>query len=60
RVVGIRPDSEFEIRAGMVFHVLSWIIDQEPTDYVVSDTVLVTETGGEVLTTFPRDPMVIY
>ncbi|MGH3661722.1 MAG: M24 family metallopeptidase, partial [Micromonosporaceae bacterium] len=42
RVVGIRPDSEFEIRAGMVFHVLSWIIDQEPTDYVVSDTVLVT------------------
>jgi Xaa-Pro dipeptidase len=60
RVVGIRPDSRYEIRAGMVFHVLSWLIDQPPTDYVVSDTVLVTETGGEVLTTTPRDPITVH
>ena len=56
-VVGLRHNSEFEIRAGMVFHVLSWILDQEPADYVVSDTVLVTHTGGELLTTTDRTPI---
>jgi len=59
RVVGIRPDSDYEIRAGMVFHVLSWLIDQPPADYVVSDTVLVTDAGSEVLTTCPRDPITV-
>ncbi|MGH3736748.1 MAG: M24 family metallopeptidase [Micromonosporaceae bacterium] len=59
RVVGIRPDSDYQIRAGMVFHVLSWIIDEPPADYVVSDTVLVTEAGGELLTTYPRVPITI-
>ncbi|MQA26794.1 MAG: M24 family metallopeptidase [Micromonosporaceae bacterium] len=59
QVVGIRPDSGYVIQAGMVFHVLSWIIDQPPADYVVSDTVLVTETGSEVLTTFPRGPLTV-
>jgi Xaa-Pro dipeptidase len=60
RVVGIRPDSDYEIQAGMVFHVLSWLIDQPPADYVVSDTVLVTGTGSEVLTTYPRDPITVH
>ncbi|MBA3277297.1 MAG: hypothetical protein H0U22_00955 [Geodermatophilaceae bacterium] len=41
----------------MVFHVLSWILDQEPADYVVSDTVLVTPSGGELLTTTDRTPI---
>lgn len=59
RVVGIRPDSGYEIRAGMVFHVLSWIIDQPPADYVVSDTVLITDTGSELLTTYPRAPLAL-
>ena len=38
----------------MTFHVLSWLLDQEPADYVLSDTVLVTDDGGELLTTVPR------
>lgn len=59
RVVGIRPDSDYAVRAGMLFHVLSWIIDQPPADYVVSDTVLVTDNGSEVLTTFPRTPLTV-
>ena len=41
----------------MVFHVLSWILDQDPADYVVSDTMLVTADGGEVLTTTDRSPI---
>jgi hypothetical protein len=43
----------------MTFHVLSWILDQQPADYVVSDTVLVTASGGEPLTTSPREPTVV-
>ena len=56
-VEGLRHDSDLEIRVGMVFHVLSWILDQEPADYVVSDTMLVTADGGEVLTTTDRSPI---
>jgi Xaa-Pro dipeptidase len=58
-VVGIRNGGDLVVREGMVFHVLSWLLDQEPADYVVSDTVLVTADGGEVLTTTPREPLVV-
>jgi Xaa-Pro dipeptidase len=58
-VVGIRRSGNLVIREGMVFHVLSWILGQEPADYVLSDTVLVRGTGGELLTSTSRDPLVI-
>lgn len=58
-VVGLRRGGELLIRAGMVFHVLSWLLGQEPGDYVVSDTVLVTPDGCELLTSTPRDPVVL-
>jgi len=57
-VVGLRHDSVLVIRAGMVFHVLSWLFGQEPADYVISDTVLVTADGGEILTTTDRTPII--
>lgn len=58
-VVGLRCDSDLVIREGMVFHLLSWLLGQEPGDYVVSDTALVTANGCELLTTTPRDPVVV-
>ena len=58
-VTGLRQGGDLVIREGMVFHVLSWILDQEPADYVLSDTVLVTATGGDLLTNTSRDPTVI-
>jgi Xaa-Pro dipeptidase len=58
-VVGLRSGSDLEIREGMTFHVLSWLLDQEPADYVLSDTMLVTADGGEILTTTRRDPIVV-
>jgi Xaa-Pro dipeptidase len=58
-VVGLRPGSDLIIREGMVFHVLSWLLGQRPADYVLSDTVLVTANGGELLTTTARDPIVV-
>jgi Xaa-Pro dipeptidase len=57
--VGIRPGSEITIRPGMVFHLLPWLLGQGPTDYAVSDTVLVTETGAELLTSVGRTPTVV-
>jgi Xaa-Pro dipeptidase len=57
--VGIRDGGDLVVREGMVFHVLSWLLDQEPADYVVSDTVLVTADGGEILTSTPRQPLVV-
>lgn len=58
-VVGLRAGGQLEIREGMTFHVLSWLLGQEPADYVLSDTVLVTSHGGEILTTAPRTPIVV-
>lgn len=58
-VQGLSPGSELPIRAGMVFHLLPWLIGQGPADYVVSDTVLVTEAGAELLTSTARTPTVV-
>ena len=58
-VVGLRADSTWLVQAGMTFHILSWLLDQEPADYVLSDTVLVTPKGGQLLTTVSRDPIVV-
>ena len=58
-VVGLRRGGDLVIREGMVFHVLSWLLGQRPADYVVSDTILVTADGGELLTTTVREPIVV-
>ena len=43
----------------MTFHAFSWLLGQEPADFVLSDTVLVTDAGGEALTSVSRRPIVI-
>ncbi|MGH3412303.1 MAG: M24 family metallopeptidase [Marmoricola sp.] len=55
-VQGIVRDGELVLAEGMVFHLLSWLLGQEPGDYCVSDTVVVTRDGGEFLTRAPREP----
>jgi Xaa-Pro dipeptidase len=57
-VLGLRHGGDLEIRTGMVFHVLSWLLGEPPGDYCVSDTVVVTEEGGQFLTRSPRVPTV--
>ncbi|MQA01704.1 MAG: M24 family metallopeptidase [Streptosporangiales bacterium] len=59
RVKGLRPGSELVLAEGMTFHVLSWLLGQDPADFVVSDTVLVTASGGEILTEADREPIVV-
>jgi Xaa-Pro dipeptidase len=57
--VGLRDGSQMEIRAGMTFHVFSWILGQDIPDFGTSDTVVVTADGCELLTTTRRDPIVV-
>ncbi|MCA1406582.1 aminopeptidase P family protein [Ensifer sp. IC3342] len=57
-VTGLRHDSDLDIRTGMSFHILSWLMGTGKGDDFVSNTVLLTETGPEVLTRTPLGPIV--
>jgi Xaa-Pro dipeptidase len=52
-VTGLRHDSDLLIEEGMSFHILSWLMGTGRGDYFVSNTVLLTATGPEVLTLTP-------
>ncbi len=52
-VVGLRRDSPLELKAGMAFHILSWLMNTGEGDYFLSNTVLLGEGGAEVLTGGP-------
>ncbi|GGJ27626.1 Xaa-Pro aminopeptidase [Streptomyces brasiliensis] len=55
-VLGIRADGGTVVRAGMVFHLMSWVTS--PVSHVVSDTAVVTEDGCRLLTRTPRELVV--
>jgi Xaa-Pro dipeptidase len=57
-VTGLRADSDMEIKAGMSFHVLSWLMGTGRGDYFVSNPVLLTENGAEILTRTDLGPIV--
>jgi Xaa-Pro dipeptidase len=58
KVVGLRPDSELAIHAGMSFHVLSWLMDTGRGSHFLSNTVLVSAMGPDILTrNVPALPM---
>jgi Xaa-Pro dipeptidase len=59
RVVGLRRDSALELRVGMTFHLLSWLMGTGQGDYFISNTALLTERGCEVLTTAPQGVQVV-
>jgi Xaa-Pro dipeptidase len=58
-VTGLRHDSDLEIRTGMSFHILSWLMGSGQGDDFLSNTVLLTETGPEVLTQLTSGPIVV-
>jgi Xaa-Pro dipeptidase len=49
-VVGLRHDSALTLQAGMVFHLMSWLMGAGRGDYFVSDTAVVTNDGCDVVT----------
>lgn len=57
---GLRNDSDMHLRAGMVFHLLSWLMHTGRTgDYFISDTVVVTRDGCEKLTSLSQQVHVV-
>lgn len=59
RVIGLRHDSRRVLLPGMVFHLMSWLMGTGRGDYFVSDTALLTESGSELLTSFPRELQIL-
>jgi Xaa-Pro dipeptidase len=57
QVVGLRHDSDLEIRTGMSFHILSWLMGTGQGDYFISNAVLLGPDGAEVLTRTPVGPI---
>jgi len=55
KVVGLRENSDMELAMGMSFHLLSWLIGSGCGDAFLSDTVLLTAEGAEVLTSAPQE-----
>lgn len=53
--MGLRPGSELRLRAGMVFHLMSWLLGSSRGDLLLSDTVVVTDDGCERLTDISRN-----
>ena len=53
-VTGLRNDSDLEIRDGMSFHILSWLMETGQGNYFLSNTVLLGPHGPEVLTKTPH------
>ncbi|WP_265517282.1 M24 family metallopeptidase [Nitratireductor luteus] len=58
RVTGLRHDSDLEVREGMTFHILSWLMGTGKGDYFLSNAVLLGPDGAEVLTQTPLGPIV--
>lgn len=59
RVIGLRHDSRRILLPGMVFHLMSWLMGTGQGDYFLSDTVVLTETGCELLTSYPRQVQIL-
>jgi Xaa-Pro dipeptidase len=57
-VVGLRHDSDMPIREGMSFHILSWLMGTGAGDYFISNAVLLSGAGPEVLTKTANEPIV--
>ena len=51
---GLRHDSNMEIKAGMVFHLMSAMFHTRKGSYFISNGVVVTENGCEVLIKTPH------
>lgn len=58
-VTGLRHDSDLAIKTGMSFHILSWLMGSGQGDDFLSNTVLLTESGPEVLTRLRSGPIVV-
>ncbi len=59
KVRSLRAESDRELKAGMVFHLESWINLGHPADPFISNTAILNEDGLEVITHTPLDRLVL-
>lgn len=52
--VSLRPSSDMVLQSGMVFHLMSWLLEAGTGDFFLSDTAIVTDDGCELLTSVHR------
>jgi Xaa-Pro dipeptidase len=53
KVVGLRRFSDMVIKAGMTFHVLSWLVGSGQGDYLVTNAAAAGASKGENLIDYP-------
>lgn len=58
-VTSLAPNSPRRLKVGMVFHAHSWFTNTEVPDYFISNTVLLTEAGAEVLTSRTPETLIV-
>ena len=58
-VTSLFPGSERTLEVGMVFNAHSWFTNTDVVDYFISNTVILTEDGAEVLTATTPENLII-
>jgi len=58
-VTSLFPGSDRRLEVGMVFHAHSWFTNTDVVDYFISNTVLLTEDGAEILTSHTPEPLIV-
>ena len=58
-VTSLQPGSDRVLQAGMVFHAHSWFTNTDVVDYFISNTVLLTQDGAEVLTSQTPETLIL-
>lgn len=58
KVTGLRADSDMVLEEGMSFHILSWLMGTGRGDYFLSNPVLLTSDGAEILSRTPSGPII--
>jgi Xaa-Pro dipeptidase len=53
--VGLRRNSKMVLKEGMTFHLMSWLLNSGQGDAFLSDTIVVTSDGCELLTGTSRE-----
>jgi len=58
-VTSLAPGSTRELKMGMAFHAHSWFTNTDCVDYFLSNTVLLTADGCQVLTSDTPDSLIV-
>ena len=58
-VTSLQPGSTRELKVGMTFHAHSWFTNTDVVDYFISNTVMLTENGAEVLTSQSPQTLIV-